>query len=453
MPTNTMPTGPKGNPVLGNTIEFGKDPLQFITRCSQEYGEIVRLRFERERDTFLLNDPKHIQYVFMNKGGEFSKGYQQDPIMGLVFGNGLLTSEGSFWLRQRRLSQPAFHPKRIADYADTMVGYCERMLNTWMDNDTRDINDEMMQLTMAIATKTLFDLDLHKGDTKEASRSLDTVMTAFNEQMTNVFRHVLHLIGLGKLVPPVSRELREAVESLDKMIYSIIEERRKHPGDRGDLLSMLISTYDEDDGSYMTDRQLRDEIITLFLAGHETTANTLSWAFYLLSQHPHVEEKLYQEVSKVLGNRPATLEDMPKLSYAEHVIKETLRVQPTVWLISRRAEKDVTLGDYHISAGSEIMISQWGMHRNPRYFNDPLTFLPERWDNNDNKPSKYVYFPFGGGPRVCIGERFAMMEATLIMATIIREFRMELVDELPIKMEPSITLRPKHGVTMKLRKR
>ncbi|MCM3761955.1 cytochrome P450 [Alkalihalobacillus oceani] len=453
MPAKTMPTGPKGNPVLGNTVEFGRDPLRFITKCSQQYGEIVRLKFEKDRESFLLNDPEHIQYVFMNKGGEFSKGYQQDPIMGLVFGNGLLTSEGSFWLRQRRLSQPAFHPGRIADYAGTMVRYSERMVAQWNDGDKRDINDEMMQLTMAIATKTLFDLDLHQGDSRDASRALDTVMTAFNTQMTNVFRHILHLIGLGKLVPPVNRQLKEAVADLDNMIYAIIEERRNHPGDRGDLLSMLISTYDEDDGSTMTDQQLRDEVIALFLAGHETTANTLSWAFYLLSQHPDIEEKLYQEVSRVVGDRPATLADLSKLSYTENVIKETLRIQPTVWLISRYAEQDVTLGGYEIPAGSEVMISQWAMHRNLRYFNDPLTFSPERWDNIDNKPSKYVYFPFGGGPRICIGERFAMMEAMLLLATIVREFRFELVDQLPIKMEPSITLRPKHGINMRLHKR
>ncbi|SDZ65608.1 Cytochrome P450 [Evansella caseinilytica] len=453
MPVKNIPSGPKGNPFFGNTMAFGKDPLGFISKYSQDHGKIVRFKLEKARDSFLLNTPEHIQYVLMNKGGEFSKGYQQDPIMKLVLGNGLVTSEGSFWLRQRRLSQPAFQPRRIADYADTMVEHCERMLAAWKEDDTKDINAEMMQLAMAIATKTLFGLDLHQEDSRDASRSLDTVMSAFNAQITSVYRVVLQQLGLGKLVPPVNRKLRQAVKNLDDMIYAIIQERRNHPGDRGDLLSMLISTYDEDDGSQMTDQQLRDEIITLFLAGHETTANTLSWAFYLLARHPQAEAALFTETAQVLGDRSVTLQDLPYLPYTDHVIKETLRIIPTVWMISRRAEKAVQLDDYHIPAGSEMIVSQWGMHRNPRYFNDPLTFLPERWDNSDDPPSKFVYFPFGGGPRLCIGERFAMMEAALIIATIIRQYRLELVEDHRVEMEPSITLRPKHGIKMKLRKR
>ncbi len=319
------------------------------------------------------------------------------------------------------------------------------MIHSWEEDQVRDIHHDMMQLTMNIATKTLFDLDLEEDSSHESSEALDIVFAEFNKQMTNIYKHVLTSIGLGRFVPPVSRRYQEAVERLDQVIYSIIEERRKDPRDRGDLLSKLISTQDEE-GTVMTDQQLRDEIITHFLAGHETTANTLSWAWYLLGQNPAVAERLFTEIREVLGDRLPTYADLPRLTYVEQVIKETLRIQPTVWWISRRAEQEVNLAGYRIPVGSEIAMSQWVMHRDPRYFDEPLTFSPERWNNDNNIPSKFVYFPFGGGPRVCIGSHFAMMESVLLLTMIANHYRIELVKGHPIELEPSITLRPKHGV-------
>jgi len=444
MTSYRFPPGPKATPMIGNLAEFGRDPLGFVSMCAKQYGDVVKIRVEKERDTYLINNPSQIEYVLANTNRMFSKGYYRDPVMRLVLGNGLITSEGEFWMRQRRLSQPAFHHKRIAGYADIMVGFT--------NNEVHNIDEDMMRLTMEIVSKTLFHIDLREG-AKGISHSIETVMKEYNAQLTSVIKRILSLLGLGKMPTPGDSRLNLAVNKLDSIIYKIIGERRTIPGDRGDLLSMLIEAHDEDDGSSMTDKQLRDEVMSLFLAGHETTANSLSWTWYYLSENPNVEQKLMSEIQHVLNGRLPTFDDLPRLKFVEQVIKEVMRLRPPIWWISREANQDCEIGGFHIPAGSEIGMSQWIVHHDPKYFEDPLTFKPERWNDLEKHLPKYAYFPFGGGHRVCIGNQFAMMEAILLVTTIAQRFHMERVKENPVVLEPSITLRPKDGIQMILRMR
>lgn len=446
-----LPPGPKGVPFLGNLPDFGRDPLDFLTKCAEKYGDVVRIRFEKKNEIFLINHPHYIKDVLMNSNRIFAKGYQKDPIMSLLLGNGLLTSEGDFWMRQRRLLAPAFHHQRIDSYSEVMVSFAERMAVSWEDGEIRDIHADMMKLTMEIVVKTLFDTDLHEnGD--ELSHALETVLTEFNTQLTSSFRRILSLLPF-KIPHSGDLRLNEAVEHLERFIYHVIQERRVHNEDRGDLLSMLLQAQD-DDGSKMSDTQLRDEVLTLFLAGHETTANTLSWTWYLIAQSPEVEEKMLAEIENVLGSRNPNISDLSQLVYTHHVIKEAMRLYPPAWIISREALVDCEFGGYHIPAGSEVSMSQWVMHHDSRYFDEPLKFKPERWqDDLEKNLPKYAYFPFGGGPRICIGNNFAMMEAVLLLVTIIRHFRFELFEKDRVLLEPSITLRPKHGIKVLLRAR
>jgi cytochrome P450 len=413
-----------------------RDPLAFFTHCAKTYGDITGMRYFNFR-VFFINHPDFIEDVLVNNARKFHKGRVLQANKG-VFGEGLLTSEGSFWLRQRRLAQPAFHRARIATYAETMVQYTQRLLDSWHDGEERDIHEEMMRVTLQIVGKTLFDADVAK-DAREVGQSLELLMELSAD------------FGKAIMIPewvPTLHNLRKtrAIRKLDKIIYRIIEERRKSERDTGDLLSMLLAARD-DDGSRMTDKQLRDESITLFLAGHETTANALSWTWWLLAQHPEAENKLHAELDSLLAERVPTLDDVPKLKYTERVLTESLRLYPPAWGTARIAMEDHEIGGYHIPKGTGVSLTQWTMHRDPRWFTDPEIFRPERWEDGLAKRlPRFAYFPFGGGPRQCIGNTFALMEATLVLATIAQKFRFRLVVGHPVVPLPSITLRPRHGI-------
>jgi cytochrome P450 len=365
-----------------------------------------------------------------------------------LLGEGLLTSEGEFHLRQRRLAQPAFHRQRIAGYAATMVEYADRACDRWQAGETRDVAREMMRLTLAIAGKTLFDANV-EGEADEIGKALTTTFDLFNT-LTLPFRQLLERLPL-----PASKRFLKARERLDATIYRIINERRASGEDRGDLLSMLIAARDEEgDGSGMTDEQLRDEAMTIFLAGHETTANALTWTWYLLSQHPEIEARFHAEVDETLKGALPTAEDFPRLRYTEMVFAEVMRLYPPAWVIGRRALGDHQIDGYKIPARSILLISPYVTHHDARFFPDPFRFDPERWtpEARESRP-KFSYFPFGGGPRVCIGESFAWMEGALVLATIARRFRMRLAPGHPVEMRPLVTLRPKHGMRMILESR
>jgi cytochrome P450 len=434
------PPGPKGNWLFGNVAEFRRDRLGFLERCAREYGDCVGIRLGPFR-VMVVNHPDLVEDVLVTQNRRFIKHFAL-RMAKPTLGNGLLTSEGEFWRKQRRLAQPAFHRDRIASYASVMVDYTERMLHSWSGGQTRDVQDDMMRLTLEIVAKTLFDADV-TGASADASIAMETLLRSFTARVNNVFRLPMNF------PTPANLRFKRAARRLDDLLFSVITERRAAGKDRGDLLSMLLQARDEDDGTRMTDRQLRDETMTLFMAGHETTANTLAWAWYLLANHPDVEARLHAEVDAVLGDRPPTFDDLARLPYADMVITEALRFYPTVWLLGREAIEPCEVGGYHIPVGTTIYMSQWVLHRDPRYFDDPESFRPERWaDGLAKRLPRYAYFPFGGGPRICIGNSFALMESVLLLATIARRFQLRLAPDASVTLMPTMTLRPDGGIKM-----
>ena len=440
------PPGPKGKLIGGNFRAFRRDALSYLQQATKEHGDIVYFRFGPQH-VYFLNHPDHIKDVLVTHNQSFMKGRALQRSKRLL-GEGLLTSEGDFHRRQRRLAQPAFHRGRIASYATVMTDLASRTTARWHDGETLDISQEMMRLTLAIVGKTLFDADV-EGEADEIGAALTAVMELF-DMLLMPFSELLE-----KLPLPHVRRFRRAKERLDETIYRIIEERRGSREDRGDLLSMLLSARDEEgDGSQMSDLQVRDEVMTLFLAGHETTSNALTWAWYLLSQYPEIEAKLHEELAAVLVGRPPTFEDVPRLRYTEMVLAEAMRLYPPAWAIGRLTLKDYEVGGYNVPAKSLVLLSQYVTHRDARFFPDPARFDPERWtpEAKESRP-QFSYFPFGGGPRRCIGESFAWMEGILLIATLAQGWRMRLVANHRVEPMAVITLRPKYGMRMTVEKK
>ena len=437
---NKFPAGPSQGLKRWSLGPLNNNPLEYFTKVAREYGDVAGLRVLNFKTVF-INHPSLIEEVLVTNARKYSKGRVLRANRH-VFGEGLLTSEGDFWLRQRRLAQPAFHRARIASYAATMVDYTERMVQGWRGGEERDAHQEMMRLTLEIVAKTLFDADV-EGDAQEVGKSLELLLEIGANFRRTIF--VPHW-----LPTPTNLRVRREVKQIEKILYRIIAERRASGRDAGDLLSMLLSAQDED-GSRMTDRQLRDETITLFLAGHETTASTLSWTWWLLARHPAVEAKLHAELDAVLGDRAPTLDDLPKLRYTGHLITESLRLYPAAWGMARLVVEDHEIAGYAVTKGMGVAMAQWVVHRDPRWYDAPEEFRPERWEDDLLKRlPRFAYFPFGGGPRQCIGNAFALMEAALILATIARKFRFLLVADHPVVPLASITLRPRHGVRVTL---
>ncbi len=440
---NKFPAGPSEGLKRWSLGPLNNNPLEYFTKVAREYGDVAGLRVLNFKTVF-INHPSLIEEVLVTNARKYSKGRVLRANRH-VFGEGLLTSEGDFWLRQRRLAQPAFHRARITSYAATMVDYTERMLQGWRGGEERDAHQEMMRLTLEIVAKTLFDADVER-DAQEVGKSLELLLEIGANFRRTIF--VPHW-----LPTPTNLRVRREVKQIEKILYRIIAERRASARDAGDLLSMLLSAQDED-GSRMTDRQLRDETITLFLAGHETTASTLSWTWWLLARHPEVEAKLHAELDAVLGDRAPTLDDLPKLRYTGQVITESLRLYPAAWGMARLVVEDHEIAGYAVTKGMGVAMAQWVVHRDPRWYDAPEEFRPERWEDDLLKRlPRFAYFPFGGGPRQCIGNAFALMEAALILATIARKFRLLLVANHPVVPLASITLRPRHGVRVTLESR
>src|SRR5215218_4797704 len=439
--------GPKGFWPVGHVVQFRRDPLALLTRVAREYGDVARF-LAATQTIYLLNHPDYIRDVLVTHHARFKKGRALQRAKRLL-GEGLLTSEGEFWRRQRRLAQPAFHRQRINSYAETMVAYAEKTSARWRDGETLDVSAEMMRLTLAVVGKTLFDADV-ESDADEVGAALTEVMSLFGYLMLP-FAELLE-----KLPLPPRRRFERARARLDAVIYRIIEERRREGRDRGDLLSTLLHAVDEEgDRTGMTDEQLRDEVMTIFLAGHETTANALAWTWYLLSQNREVEARLHAELDEVLAGRPPTAEDLPRLRYTEMVFAESMRLYPPAWILGRRALEEFEVGGHLIPRGGLVILSPYVMQRDPRYFPDPEQFDPERFtpEAKASRP-QFSYFPFGGGPRRCVGEGFAWMEAVLILAALARRWRLRLAPGVVVRTEPRITLRPgKGGILMRTEER
>jgi cytochrome P450 len=438
-----LPPGPRGNFLVGNAAGMARGSMNFLTKCAREYGDIVYLRFFNT-PICLLTHPNEIEYVLVKDPSNFVKSRDYRALKP-VLGNGLLTNDGASWQRQRKLVQPAFRHENTERYADVIIRATTQMLNTWRDGETRDIHQQMMAVTLEIVAESLFGSDV-SGHASGVEQALAIFMSEYER-----------MAGLAFLLPekmplPRSRRFRLSVKRLDKLIYQIIQERRSARGPSNDLLEMLLRSQDEE-GSQMTDLQLRDEVMTLFLAGHETTANALSWTWYLLAQHPVIEARLFRELTEVLRGRVPTVADVRRLPYTEMVIKESMRLYPPAWAVGRRSVGAFDVGGYHFPAGTNVAILQWITQHDARFFPEPEKFDPARWSEETlrkNPLPRFAYFPFGGGPRVCVGAGFAMMEAILLLATMAQRFRMTLVPNQKVKLLPSVTLRPKTGIRMVL---
>lgn len=435
-----LPPGPRGHVLVGSLPEFRRDVLGFLVACAQQYGDVVSIRVPRRR-IVLLSHPDLIEEVLTAHARRTTKTILLNMLRP-VLGDGLLLSEGDTWLRQRRLIQPAFHRQRIGGYGDVMAGYAERAMREWKDGQTRDVHADMMAVTQAIVAKTLFDADV--SDTAwDVGQALHVLTEDFSRRRTRVFE-------LPAWIPtPARRRYRAAIAGLDRIVYDIIAARRRSGEDRGDLLSILLAARDADDGSRMSDQQVRDEIMTLFLAGHETTAVSLSWTWYLLAQHPEIEAQLADELHRVLGGRLPTVADLPRLRYTEMVVTESMRLYPPAFMLTRRVVEPFEVGGHRLAPDTTLMMSQWVVQRDRRWFDAPEAFRPERWEHDLAKRlPRYAYFPFGGGPRLCIGNSFALMEATLLLATIAQRFRFTLAPGATVTPLLSVTLRPAHGISM-----
>ncbi|MFZ0478482.1 MAG: cytochrome P450 [Terriglobales bacterium] len=437
------PPGPKPHFLIGNVPLASRNPLAVFSDWVKDYGDIFYYRAGWIH-VYFLNHPDLIESVLVRNYQNFVK----DRVIQnsrWFFGDGLLTSEGEYWKRQRRLSQPAFHRERITSYAGVMTSYTEQMLSRWQDGAVVDIHQEMMRLTLRIVVRALFSVEVE--ETEEISGALNVMMR--------------NSVGARMILPPFFRRLplpgmfafRRAVDKLNNSVYKIIRLRRTNGDDTGDLLSMLMAARDED-GSQMNEKQLRDEVMTFLLAGHETTALALSWAWYLLSHNLQAQQELQEEVDRVLGGRVPNISDLPSLTVTESVIKESMRLYPPAWGLARQVIKDLELGGYRIPVGANVVMSQWVMHRDSRFFSNPEKFDPGRWSTEPcQKLPKFAYFPFGGGPRQCIGASFAMMEAVLLLATIARRFQANPVAGDAVVPVPSFTLRPRDGIHVGLEKR
>jgi cytochrome P450 len=390
---------------------------------------------------YLLNHPDLVEQVLVTEQRSFMKGQALQETK-RILGEGLLTSEGDLHLRQRRLMQPLFHRSAVAAYGDEMVACAERLQARWHDGETRDVHAEMSRLTLAVIGQTLFASDV-EGEAGE-------IGAALTDAMDSLQRFMLPFYGVVERLPlPTVRRLRASRRRLDETISRLVAERRARPGDR-DLLSLLLASRDEH-GRPMSDLQVRDEAMTIFLAGHETTAVALTWTWMLLARDHAVERKLHAELDEVVGDRLPTLDDLERLPYMERVLQESLRLYPPAWLIGRRVLVDVELGGFLIPAGSIVILSPWVTQRDARFFAEPLRFDPDRWtaDADAARPA-FTYFPFGGGIRRCIGEFFALMEAKLLLATIARRWRLRLDSDQRVDVLPRITLRPRNGMHMRL---
>ncbi|MBI2755457.1 MAG: cytochrome P450 [Chloroflexi bacterium] len=417
------------------------DALGTMTAVARERGDFARVRLFTYPGV-LVSHPDLIEEVLIAQNRGFVKSLATRRLRA-VLGSGLLTSDGDFWRRQRRLAQPAFHRDRIAAYAAVMVDAAERVAGTWRDGQQCDVHDEMMRLTLEIVGKTLFSANVG-GAAQEIGRAVDDALHFLIRRINSPW------VLLPDWVPsPGYGRFIRARRHLDRVVYQMIADHRRQ-GDRDDLLSMLLQAQDED-GQPMSDRQVRDEVMTLFLAGHETTAIALSWTWYLLAQHPEVERRLTAELAEVLGGRLPTPADLPSLTYIGHVVAESLRLYPPAWSMGRQATRNLEIGGQPVRKGTVILISQWVLHRDARFFQDPEAFRPERWEDGlAQRLPRFAYFPFGGGPRQCIGNGFALMEATLLLATLAQRYRLALVPGQSIGLDPTITLRPRGGIQMLL---
>ena len=438
----------RGNFLLGCSRELLRDPLKVYLEATRRFGDVVRIRITSSLSMFVVTHPHDVEHILQKDQKHYGRNVRLNKSVGLVLGEGLLTSVDEVWLRQRRLMQPAFQPRRIASLGAIMTDEARVMVERWGKIARRgqplDVLPEMIHLTLEVVCRSLFGTDI--GDKTE------TIGRSMKEAIAYIIYRARHPMALPESLPtPRNRRFREAMRTLDRIVFGIIESRRHADVGVDDLLSMLLQARDEQSGGEMDDRQIRDEVITFLLAGHETTAIALTWTWYLLTQHPDVEERLHAELDRVLGGRWPTAEDLPRLAYTRRVFEEALRLYPPAWNQSRIALADDEVGGYHLPAGSLVSLCQYVTHRHPDFWEEPERFDPERFtpEHSAGRP-RFAYFPFGGGARQCIGNHFAMMEGQLILASVAQRYRMRLVPGHPIEPDATFTFRPRPGVLVTL---
>jgi cytochrome P450 len=434
-----------GKALSGNLFDFRDERLELQRRIYEECGDIGVFRLGPVK-VVMISSAELAQQVLVENDESFVKSPGLRKFARPLLGNGLLTSDRDAHKKQRKLMAGAFQHKRIAAYAEVMTQYSERLCSTWSEGQVVDMKEEMMRLTLAIVGKTLFDADVTQ-DAHQVGEALETAMRYTMESVSSVVNFPL------SWPTPKNLRTRRAIAALDRIIYRIIEERRSSGKDSGDVLSMLLLARDEH-GSGMSDLAVRDEAMTLFLAGHETTSVALTFAWYLLAKNPRAAEKMYQEIDQVLGERPPRMQDLPQLPYTLQIFKEAMRLFPPAYLTGRQAIRDVKIGDYHLAKGTIVMVNIRAMHLRADVFPEPERFLPERFQLDAEKLlPRGAFIPFGAGSRVCIGNHFALMEGQLVLATLARRFALALTTAAPLVIEPLITLRPKSGISMRIHQR
>lgn len=436
--TAKLPPGPKPQPFFGNILQFRQDQTAYLQDLQRTYGDLATIYVGR-RPSILVSNPDYIRYILTEHPRDFSS-VQTRSDLKEVLGEGLLTIEGETHRQQRRMVQPAFHRKRVESYAEDMVRFSQDLLEEWHEGEEVDISQAMQELTLRIVVKSLFSLEL-----ASKVRELGYLFTQMAEHRRKILAQLLNIYIDAPFTEYGKR--MGARRGIDKFIYQLIDQRRADGRDTGDILSMLLVAQDK--GDSLTNEQVRDHVMTFIGAGHETTANTLTWTFLLLSENPGPREKLIREVQAVLAGRAPTVNDLPNLLYTEWVINEAMRLYPPAWVIGRHALKDFDMGGFHFPTGTSFMLSQWVTHHLPEIWGDADVFRPERWDPvNGQKVPQWAYFPFGGGPRICIGMPFAQMEAKLLLATLIQRYSPRLAPGFQVELQPMVTLRAKHGLRM-----
>lgn len=449
--TKTIPIVPSKNPFIGLAKELRGDTTGTMYKYMKKYGDVYRIPIVPFVKLLIVTSAEIAEHILVKNNRNYVKSAEYKA-MKKVLGNGLVTSEGDFWRKQRRLAQPAFHRKRIANFANTMVQSVEDTLQNLEQNvnKTVDIHQFMMELTMDIISRTVFNLE--EGEMDFDRKIISEAVAIGNKHVDKLIDYPF--FWTDKLPTASNKAYWKADAALKKLIYGIIQKRRASGTQKDDLLTMLMEARDEETGKGMSEQQLYDELLTMFTAGHETTAVALTWLWYLLKDEPQVLAQLQEEVDRVLGGRLPTFEDLPKLTYTKMVIQETMRLYPPAWIVGRKPLTDDSIAGFTLPKGANISIFVYGLHRNPSYWEQPLKFIPERFaPTAANTRPKYAYMPFGGGPRLCIGNNFAMMEMQLAVAAIAQRFRFEYASDKTVQTEPLITLRPKSEVWMTVRKR
>jgi cytochrome P450 len=444
---SSSPPGPKGEPLFGSSRRYARDPFRFLSACEQAYGDVVQFDMG-PIETYLLTDPEDIEQVLVSEAGKFAKPEFQDDALGDLLGKGLLMSDGQTWRDQRQLANPAFAMGRLTDFADDIVTHSDELLVGWQDGDVVNVEQEMTDVTLAVIVDLMLDTDLSDDRVGTIREALEPLGARFEPDPVR--------FAAPEWVPmPGDSEYGQAIDTMEGVIDGIVEERRGSEGDPetdegpDDLLSVLLRAQARGE---QTDRQIRDEVMTMLLAGHDTTALTLTYTWYLLSQHPEMRRRVQAEVAEVVGDGRPGMASVREFDYIDRVIKEAMRLYPPVYTMFREPTEPVELGGYRVPEDGTLMLSQWAVHRSGRFWDHPDEFDPDRWARDRDRPN-FAYFPFGGGPRHCIGKHLAKLEAKLILARTSQRYELEYTRESEPDLWPTLTMHPRDGMPMRVHER